>query len=29
VCYSQTGVQPPTDGSGQLKIDPTLCITLK
>ena len=29
VCYSQSGAQPPTNGSGQLKIDPTLCITLK
>jgi type IV pilus assembly protein PilA len=29
VCYSQTGVKPTTDGSGQLKPDATLCITLK
>jgi len=29
VCYSQTGVQPTTSGSGLLKSDPTLCITLK
>jgi len=29
VCYSQTGASAPTNGSGVLKSDPVLCITLK
>jgi type IV pilus assembly protein PilA len=29
VCYSQTGARVSTDGSGQLKPDAILCITLK
>ena len=29
VCYSQTGAPVTTTGSGQLKVDPALCITLK